>query len=205
MLPSLVCSIVLPQAVICRIRSVVSFWLSLSVCPSLHPHADVLAYMSCTWQSVRTAAPSHTWDILGALHFTCFPVSLWLQFRAGNLTAIWKLVLFSCHLCLRFFWWWSSQSKWWWTYVLSFLFYNMSQYTEAQNNLYDLLAFSFILPSPCPPFLRRQWSMFPENGSVGTVAAVLKAVVWRVRHRSGQCSFALFMASSLCTKLASSV
>lgn len=142
MLPSLVCSIVLPQAVICRIRSVVSFWLSLSVCPSLHPHADVLAYMSCTWQSVRTAAPSHTWGILGALHFTCFPVSLWLQFRAGNLTAIWKLVLFSCHLCLRFFWWWSSQSKWWWTYVLSFLFYNMSQYTEAQNNLYDLLAFS---------------------------------------------------------------
>lgn len=45
----------------------------------------------------------------------------------------------------------------------------------------------------------------PWKQKCWTVAAVLKAVLWRVRHRNDQCSFALFMAASLCTKLASSV
>lgn len=37
-------------------------------------------------------------------------MSLWIQVRRCDLPVIWKLVRFSCWLCLRRLWWWSCQS-----------------------------------------------------------------------------------------------
>lgn len=46
-----------------------------------------------------------------------------------------------------------------------FILQYVSIHWSAKQSIWPS-CFLFILPSPCPPFLRRQWPTFPENRSV---------------------------------------
>lgn len=78
------------------------------------------------------------------------------------------------------------------------MFYSMSQYIEALNNLRCFLL-SFIPLSPCPSF-SRQRLMYPIRKCWNSGSFIDEGSYWRVRHINDHWTFALVVAASLCVE-----